>query len=114
MGAPVEAVLDRQQLTKDAVNRAARTLWQNVGVDIAVAIVTLLLPLVTNAETWNDLDWQWIGFSVTKTVILVLFAFVMRRFLDTSKVPTPLPPEPVPAPNEDNPDPVDPQAPDGI
>jgi len=95
--------VNTRALSRDALNRAARTLWQNVGVDVAVAVVTLLLPLVTGAESWSELDWQWIGFSVTKTVVLVVFAFVMRRFIDQSKVPTPLPPEPVTPPTEQRP-----------
>jgi hypothetical protein len=93
--------LRRTLLTKDAVNRAARTLWQNIGIDILVAIVTVLYPVLIESENWAELDWKWLGFSVLKTVVLVVFSFVMRRFLDASPIPTPLPPAPVPEPNED-------------
>ena len=84
----------------DAKNRAVRTFLQNMGVDAAVAVVTLLLPLVVRAGSFSDLDWRYIAFSVAKTVVLVVFSYVMRRFMDPSSFPTALPPEYAGPPNE--------------
>ena len=91
-------------LATDARNRALRTLVQNVGVDVLVAVVTLLWPLVQGADSFADFDWRFIAFSLVKTVLLTVFAYVMRRFLDSSSLPTPLPPEYAGEPNEDDPD----------
>lgn len=91
------------QLARDARNRALRTFVQNLAVDVGVAVVLILLPLVQDANSFGDFEWNLIVFSVAKTVVLTVFSFVMRRFMDAGPLPTPLPPAPVPPPNEDRP-----------
>lgn len=85
-------VLPGGALNKDAVNRALRTLYQNVGIDVLVAVVALLLPIVTSARGFDDFQWSLIVFSICKTALLTVFAYVMRRYLDRSPLPTPEPP----------------------
>ncbi len=89
-------------LLADARNRAVRTLVQNLGVDVGVAVVALLLPVVTSAESLDDVQWGLIAFSVAKTIVVTIFSYVMRRYLDPSKVPTPLPPDDSGEPTEDD------------
>jgi hypothetical protein len=88
-------------LTADAKNRALRTFLQNLGVDVVVAALAVLIPVFTDANAFGELEWKIIAFSVGKTIVLTAFAFIMRRFLDKSAFPTPLPPAPVAVPNED-------------
>jgi phosphoglycerol transferase MdoB-like AlkP superfamily enzyme len=87
------AVRNSTLLTADAKNRAIRTLVQNLGVDVVVALVAVLLPVFQDANSFGDFEWAIIGFSLVKTFALTVFAFIMRRFLDASALPTPVPPE---------------------
>jgi hypothetical protein len=86
-------------LTEDANNRGVRAIWQGLSVDVLIAVALLVTNILTDANGWSDLDWKIIGFTLMKTVLMAVAAFVMRRYLDGSKVPTPLPPTPVPAPS---------------
>jgi len=94
-------------LTKDATNRAARTLYVQLGIDVLVAVVMLLATTFGTANSWDEFNWKVLGFSLAKTIVSTIGSFVLRRFVDASSVPTPLPPAPVPPPNEDEPDPED-------
>jgi Na+/melibiose symporter-like transporter len=87
-------------LKQDAGNRAWRTFLQNIAIDVVVAVVAILVPYFQKANSFGDFEWTVIIFSVVKTIALTAFAFIMRRFLDPSSFPTPLPPAPVAAPNE--------------
>lgn len=90
-------------LTKDATNRAARTLYQQLGIDVLVAIAMFVSTELMSHSDWSEFNWKVLGFSFAKTILSTIASFVMRRFMDASKVPTPLPPAPVPPPNDDNP-----------
>lgn len=92
-------------LTKDAVNRAARTAYVQLVIDVGVAVALLLGTYFVNKSNWDEIDWKILGFSLLKTVISTIGSFLLRRFVDPSGIPTPLPPAPVPAPNDDSPKP---------
>jgi hypothetical protein len=79
-------------LTTDARNRALRTLLQGLATDVVAALILLLLPVVTAANGWGDFEWRVLGFLVCKTVAVTVLSYVMRQYLDTSALPTPLPP----------------------
>lgn len=82
-------------LAADARNRAARTFLQGLVIDIGVAIATLILA---SAQTITDKSGLIaLGIALGKTVVTTAISYVMRRFLDNSRVPTPTPPAPVPA-----------------
>lgn len=89
---------EKAALSEDATNRSIRTIWQGLGIDVLVAVALLVVNILTDANGWSDLDWKIIGFSLMKTVLMAGAAFVMRRFMDPSKIPTPLPSTPQPAP----------------
>lgn len=78
--------------TTDARNRALRTFLQGLAIDLMAACVLLLLPLFTAAQDWSDIDWRILGFLLAKTVSVTGMSYVMRVFLDPSRLPTPLPP----------------------
>lgn len=87
-------------LSADARNRALRTFLVNIATDVGVALTLVLTTTFNQAENWNDFEWSIIGFTLLKTAVVTAGAYILRRFLDPSGFPTPLPPAPVPAPAE--------------
>lgn len=75
-------------LEADAKNRALRTFLQGLAIDIAVAVSLVLY----NATSSDEVSWQLIPLSLARSVIQTAAAYVMRRFVDPSFIPTPLPP----------------------
>jgi hypothetical protein len=92
-------------LSRDASNRALRTFLQGLGLDMLVAVLLVFKTVFNDADSWSELEWLAIGFTLAKTLAQTIYSYVMRRYLDPSGVPTPLPPSPVPPPNEDAPPP---------
>ena len=80
-------------LRRDAANRAARTLWQGVGIDVVAAVLLAVVTAMSDAGGWGSLQWSLLAYSIVKTVAQTVLAWVMRLKLDGSAVPTPLPPE---------------------
>lgn len=62
----------------DARNRAVRTFVQNLLIDVLVAIVLFLWPLVSSAQSLADFDWPVLIFSFVKTIIATIVAYLMR------------------------------------
>lgn len=92
--------------TNDARNRALRTFIQGLGTDVAAALILLLLPVFTSANGWGDFEWQVLGFLVAKTVAVTALSYVMRQYLDASRLPTPLPPSDPGEPDDNVPQPI--------
>lgn len=78
-------------LVLDAKNRAARTFVQGVAIDVLVAVAVASYAIVSNPK---PIVWSVVGASLARTAVQSAASYVMRRFLDNSKVPTPTPPEP--------------------
>jgi hypothetical protein len=89
-------------LTIDAGNRAKRSFIVGLTIDVGVALALVLVNVFTAAGGWDELDWKIIGFSLGKTLVTTAGSYVLRRFVDGSVIPTPLPPTPVPAPADPN------------
>lgn len=84
-------------LTNDAKNRALRVFLVGLLIDLAVALALLAQEFFgTNA----DPDYRLLLASAIRTVVQTSAAYVLRRFVDPSRIPTPLPPEPGGEPNE--------------
>ena len=79
-------------LQRDALNRALRTLWQGVGIDVTAAVLLVLVTAMDDGGSWGALRWSLISYSIGKTVHQSVLAWVMRLKLDGSAIPTPLPP----------------------
>lgn len=87
----------REDLARDARNRALRTFLVGLGIDVGFAVTALVVTLAAaDVSAWQG--WAAVGVSVARTVVASAGAYVLRRFADPSRVPTPLPPAPVPAP----------------
>lgn len=78
-------------LKADAKNRAWRTLLQGLGFSVAAALVVTLFSAVTTATSWGELGATVIGFSFFQSVAVAGLSWLMRTYIDRSKVPTPLP-----------------------
>lgn len=79
-------------LKADAKNRALRTLLVNLATDTGVALVLVMVNAFSDANGWGDFDWNILLFTLAKTAIVTAGSFILRRFLDPSGLPTPLPP----------------------
>jgi len=88
------------ELHADAQNRALRTFIQGLAVDVLAAASLAAYTLLTSTDVFS---WSLLGALVAKSAGVAAASYMMRRFLDPSGLPTPLPPAPVPAPNADAP-----------
>jgi hypothetical protein len=89
------------RLARDARNRAVRSFLQGLALDVLVAVALV----VRDATNGNDggVDYRLLGLSLAKTVLQSCASYVMRRLVDPSAVPTPLPPAEAGEPDEDDP-----------
>lgn len=88
----------KHDLSTDARNRSFRTFLNGLTVDVGVALALVLLTATSGANSWSDLEWSLLGFTLAKTGVMTAGSYVLRRYLDASPFPTPLPPAPVAAP----------------
>jgi hypothetical protein len=88
---------DPALLGRQARRNALRTFLQGLGIDVLVALSLLAVEL-TKAETLPALPL--IGAALVRTVVGAAASYVMRRYVDGSRIPTPLPIAPTAAPAE--------------
>jgi hypothetical protein len=91
------AMTQGQLREADAKNRAWRSFLQGLGIDVAVAVAIVAYQIASNPK---PIVWAIVGASLARTVVQSAASYVMRRFLDGSKIPTPLPPDPPGKPAE--------------
>jgi hypothetical protein len=91
-------------LTADARNRALRVFLVGLAIDVGVALTLVIYNAANQANRWSDFDWQLLAFTLAKTLVTTAGSFILRRFLDPSGFPTPLPPTPQPALAEHKPE----------
>lgn len=68
--------------TLDAKNRALRTFVQGLGIDVAVGLALVLGTYFMTAQSWGDVQWAILGFSLFKSVVQAVSAYVMRQWMD--------------------------------
>lgn len=81
--------MDNQALTQDAGNRALRTALQALGTEVLIQVVPALLALVQDETIEWDIQ---VVTSLVRIAVIAGLSFLMRRVLDPSRIPTPLPP----------------------
>lgn len=64
--------------TTDARNRAVRTFVQGLAFDVIASVVVFVFPLVSDADSFADFDWQVILFLLVKTVLVSVLSYTMR------------------------------------
>lgn len=84
--------MSEKQLIQDSENRGIRTFIQGVTIDIAVGVALVLTTFFASTNSWGEVEWIVLSFSVFKSVVQAIAAYIMRRWLDRSKISTPLPP----------------------
>lgn len=92
---------NRALLRTDATNRGWRSFLQGLGIDVVVAVALVLSTFWVGVNGWGDIQWAILSFSVVKSIVQAIAAYVMRLWLDPSRIPTPLPPDPVAEPADD-------------
>lgn len=90
--------MSSRALEIDARNRALRTFLTGLTLDVAVAVATLAVTLTAPGADWPGLTV--VAASLTRTVVQAAASYVLRRYLDPSRLPTPLPPAPQPHPSD--------------
>lgn len=86
----------------DGKNRALRTFLVGLATDVLAAVVLLLAPLVTAAQSWGDFQWGVMGFMLAKTVVATLFSYLLRTVLDGKITPASILPPADPGPPADH------------
>lgn len=84
-------------LQRDARNRALRTFVVGLVIDLAVAVALL----AQEAAGQPDADFRILAASLLRTLVQTTAAYVLRRFADGSRLPTPLPPADPGEPDEE-------------
>lgn len=82
------SVSGHQIKLSDAKNRAFRTLFQNLGIDLLVALGTVL-PMLTTMNFTDKTAWVIFGVSVLKTIVSVFVSYVSRLTAEPV-IPTPV------------------------
>lgn len=61
-----------------ATERGRRTLWQGLGLDVAIAVAMVLLMWLPDADVTSTEAWLILGTAVIKSVLTALASYVMR------------------------------------
>lgn len=61
----------------DALNRAARTFLQGLGVTIVAALVTVLVASVSDIQ-WTGTYWKALGLAAANSVLVAVVSYVAR------------------------------------
>jgi len=91
-------------LTNDARNRALRTFLQGLAIDLAVAVAAFVLANVDSITDRQGLILA--SAALAKTLVTTVASYVMRKYLDGSALPTPLPPSDPGEPDAQPPRPI--------
>lgn len=89
-------------LTEDAKNRALRTGLQALAMEVLIQVLPALYDLAGNEDIHWDLQ---VVESLVRVAVMAALSFLMRRFVDPSRIPSPLPPTPQPQPATEDPAP---------
>lgn len=76
-------------VANDASDRAWRTLLQGLAFDVAAAAVLVLFTTISEAETWGDLQWQILSWSLFKSIMVSMLSYLMRRVFANQIPPVP-------------------------
>lgn len=69
-----------QYVQKDAKNRAWRSVLVGLGIDVATALVIVLLPLVSSIE-WTETYWITLASLGGKSIVQAVVSYFFRMFV---------------------------------
>ena len=61
-----------------AVERGTRTLWQGLGLDVAIAVAMVLLMWLPDADVSSSEAWLVLGTALVKSVLTAVASYVLR------------------------------------
>lgn len=64
----------------DARNRAARTFWQMLGIDVLIAVLIVMAPAIANVE-WSVAWWAALGLAVARSALGAVVSYLARKFV---------------------------------
>lgn len=67
-----------------ATERATRSLWQGLGIDVAIAVSAALLVWLPQADVLDKTAWTVLATALVKTVLQAVAAYVMRLRVEPS------------------------------
>lgn len=76
-GVPDHAAAEDPESTRDARNRAIRTVIQGLLTDVLVAVAIVVYDALQTSA--HSPDWKLLGMSVVKTVMITVASYVMRK-----------------------------------
>lgn len=66
----------------DARNRAWRTFWQGLAIDLAAALLLAVGPALVGADfAWSGAYWSALGLLAAKTAIQTAVSFAARKLI---------------------------------
>jgi hypothetical protein len=65
-----------------ARSRALRSLLQGLVFDVSAATVLVLFTAISKANSWGDLEWVLIGFTLFKSAAMSALSYLMRRVFE--------------------------------
>lgn len=74
--------------SRDAGNRAARTLAQGLAVDLFLAVVTAVSAGVAGGVEWTSAYWIVLALAVAKSVAVALVSYFARLYMPPAVGPT--------------------------
>lgn len=91
-------------LAADARNRALRTLLQGLAFSVLAALAVALFEALTSSTSWSEFWGKVIAFSFFQSIAVAALSWLMRTYLDKSRLRTPLPPADPGEPDVDEPE----------
>lgn len=67
-----------------AKKRGWQTLAQSLGVDVAVGVALVLITFIGPLKDWGEVQWTVLGFTLAKSIVQAVAAWIIRRYRDKS------------------------------
>lgn len=74
----VQSVYD---VKDDATDRSWRTLWQQLGIDILIAALVVITPMISTLDITSKDQWTLIITSLLKTIISTVVSYFYRLYV---------------------------------
>lgn len=74
--------------SRDASNRATRTLAQGLAIDLLLAVATAVSAAVSGGVEWTSAYWIVLALAVAKSVAVALVSYFARLYMPPAVRPT--------------------------
>lgn len=73
---------------RDAANRASRTLFQGLAVDVLAAVAVALTVAIAGGIEWTSAYWAALGLAAAKSAVTAIVSYVSRIVVPPATAPT--------------------------